>query len=245
MADLTVSEYNRVARAPVWYGRMNVWSMIVGAQADATLEDVAGVVANAFSIWFGGAASLLDPLLTYYGSTRSGPADLIRTTDFAPASSASLPAKVPTDELLPAHAGVNRSMLTLPGPLLVLPSDLTAYRATVRFAWRDQNNLTVAWPRLADSVLDRADPYKLQEIFLDRVLSPQAFAPEELTEWQKLVAQASDAAGDAVITATQPVADATEVVVETIGSPWTKAIAVGAGILGGVYLLGRFIPWRR
>lgn len=232
--------------APVWPGRMNVWSLLWAGPSEMPSDDkVRSAIATEFSAWFGGVAGpLLDPVLTYYSSTRSGDADLIRVEQWGLASAAPASSPVTVSDLTlqqkSAGAVVRREQLAV---IPMLPTGATVYRVRVRFAWRGTQQ-TVQWPLASAGWFSSG-----YEWMLDVVHPPEAFAPEELSAWEKLTGQVADAAGSAVLDATQPVADATESVtaaaVEAVKSPWVMAAAIGAGAAVGLYVIQTVRSWRR
>lgn len=235
--------------APVWPARMNVWTLWWVGVPDSTDERVREAVAKQFGRWFGGVGgAILDPLLPSYGSTRSGPADLIRVERWSPQSSFSPSAAASDDDLSPAQKAsgnvrLRREQLTVIPMLQTVGFAPLSVR--VRFAWRAEQQ-TIPWPIYSYPALaDAYDPLEPQEWMLDRVHAPEGFAPAELTAWQRLTGETLDSAGDAILDATQPAADVAEAVSD-VAKPWAIG-GVGLVIAGAaIWGLGRVVSsWRR
>lgn len=235
---LTVAEFQRLNRAPVWKGKNNRWTLFRTSRDNPNDADIRNTTAAVFGKWFGssGASSLLDPSLVYEGSTRSGSADLIRVRAWGPATGTNrlpLMAPVPMSELGSTQklqgASVRRELA--PGPLQVIAGP-NPIAVQVSFVWRGPE-ATVPWPVWRSSWFPlprdwHLDPLAGKDWMLGIVHPPTFGAPEELSTGEKVTASA----GDTILQSTNPAANAASQLAEKAG--WNIGLPLIAGGLAYV-----------
>lgn len=249
MADLTVAEFQAANRAPVFKGMWNSWTLLRTGRDEPDDDDVRTTTAAVFAKWFGssGAAAILDPSLTHYGTTRSGPADWIKVIKWGPASGAGalpLTATVKRSELSAAQkrAGVSLTRETAPGPLqMIVGGGAGPLRVVVHFVWRGEQD-SVPWPvwRTNGFIQLRSwalDPLAQKDWCLERVHEPKSGAPAEQSSLGKL----GDQVEDVILEGTNTIAEPLEATVSTIKAGAGLAIAAG-----GLWAAGKvYNAWRK
>lgn len=237
MADppITVAQFQRTNRAPVFKDMWNHWTLLRTGRDNPSKSDVEQTLRAVMAKWFGStdAASVLDPLLAWEGTTRSGSADLIKMKSAGlakntPMTQAAVPRSMLTKGQRLAGAAITRE--TAPGPVQFVASAGEPWRVRVVFAWRG-NEETVPWPVWRSPwwqvTRDQAlDPLAPKDWILEAVHAPTYGAPAELSTAGKL----ASSAGDVVLTTTNPAANATEQAIDSIENP-AKFVAIAGGLL--------------
>ena len=239
MAELTVAEFQAMNRAPVFPGLWNRWTLLRTGRDSPTDEEVAQTTAAVFARWFGGGSSLLDPSLTWDDSTRSGAADLIRMRGYESAASYPMMAALKKSEMTSRQRrdGAVTTREMAPGPLqMIAAGGVGPLRVHVTFVWRSQQE-TVPWPVWRQTWLPSREaslePSAPKDWALDRVHEPTSGAPPEMSSWEKI----ESSAGDAVLAATNPVAE----VLDQSSSDAGKVIVASAWVLGTAYVVAKLI----
>lgn len=245
MAAVTIEEFQRRNRAPVWPGKWNVWTLCRTGRDEPSDDDVKETTAAVFAKWFGtnGLSSVLDTAITYYGTSAAGSADLIKVESIVPRAGggdATLLEVAKKADLLEEHrdAGVSLTRDSAAGPLQMIRSGGTGPMfVRVRFAWRNSKVYSVPWPVWRTGILGHAtrsyalEPMAEKDWCLWRVHPFQEGVPGELSNLQKLAEQM----GDAAFQATTPLANEAEAIAQSVVPVGVGVVGAGV-VLGGLYL---------
>jgi len=178
-----VDEWRKQNRVPLFPGKVNRWVLVRTTRDNPTPDDLKNTLAAVFAKWFEG--TVLDPALTFKGTTRSATADLIKLE------------RVSKERLSLDNPARRREDLPGLGPT-VAPGEVVWLEVT--FAYRGQQT-DMPWPVRTGAAMQLTSSAQCPvgaDWMLDAAQTPTVDAPPEQTPGEK--------AGEAVNTAADAVA---------------------------------------
>jgi len=177
-----VDEWRRQNRVPLFPGKVNRWVLVRTTRDNPTPDDLKNTLAAVFVNWFEG--TVLDPALTFKGTTRSATADLIKLE------------RVSKERLSLDNPARRREDLPGLGPTLA-PGEVVWLEVT--FAYRGQQT-DMPWPVRTGAAMQLTSSAQCPvgaDWMLDAAQTPTVDAPPEQTSGEKageVVSTAADAA---------------------------------------------------
>ncbi|MEI9948314.1 MAG: hypothetical protein WDO74_04870 [Pseudomonadota bacterium] len=177
-----VDEWRKLNRVPLFPGKVNRWVLVRTTRDNPTPDDLKNTLAAVFVKWFEG--TVLDPALTFKGTTRSSTADLIKLE------------RVSKERLSLDNPARRREELPGLGPT-VAPGDVVWLEVT--FAYRGQQT-DMPWPVRTGAAMQLTSSAQCPvgaDWMLDAAQMPTLDAPLEQASTEKAGEVLSNAA-DAV-----------------------------------------------
>jgi len=174
-----VDEWRKLNRVPLFRGKVNRWVLIRTTRDNPTPDDLKNTLAAVFVKWFEG--TVLDPALTFKGTTRSSTADLIKLE------------RVSKDRLSLDNPARRREELPGLGPT-VAPGEVVWLEVT--FAYRGQQT-DMPWPVRTGAAMQLTSSAQCPvgaDWMLDAAQTPTLDAPAEQPTSEKAGEVLSNAA---------------------------------------------------
>jgi hypothetical protein len=177
---IDVDEWRKQNRVPLFPGKVNRWVLVRTTRDNPTPDDLKNTLAAVFVKWFDG--TVLDPLFSFKGSTRSATADLIKLE------------RVSKEPLSLDNPARRREDLPGIGPT-VAPGELVWLEVT--FAYRGQQT-DMPWPVRTGAAMQLTSSAQCPigaDWMLDAAQKPTLDAPPEQAPSEKAGEVLSSAAG--------------------------------------------------